>query len=75
MILFGDLCFDLCLGVYGGSFALGEPLGLFGLRLLLGDLGDFVLGLLQPLAEVIHPLLLLILLSQLRPELHPWHPQ
>jgi hypothetical protein len=74
MILFGDLSFDLNLGLNGGSFALSEPLALFGLSFLLGKVGELVFGLLQPLAEVIKFLLLLILLSQLCPELHPWHP-
>lgn len=75
MILFCDLCFDLSLGLNGGSFALSEPLALFGFGFLLGEVGELVFGLFQPLAEVIKFLLLLILLSQLRPELHPWHPQ
>ena len=74
MILFGDLCFDLSLGLNGGSFALSEPLALFGLGFLLGKVGKLVFGLFQPLAEVIKFLFLLILLSQLCPELHPWHP-
>lgn len=75
MILLGNLCFDLSLGLNGGSFALGKPLALLGLSFLFGKVDKLVLGLFQLLFELVKFLLLLILLSQLRPELHPWHPQ
>jgi hypothetical protein len=75
MILFGDLSLDLSLGLESGSLALGKPFALLGLSFLFGKVDKLVLGLFQPLLELVKLLLLLVLLSQLRPELHPWHPQ
>jgi hypothetical protein len=75
MILVGELCLDLSLGLESGSLALGEAFALLGLGFLFGKVGKLVLGLFQPLFELVKLLLLLVLLSQLRPELHPWHPQ
>jgi hypothetical protein len=75
MILFSDLCLYLSLGLNSCSFALGKPFALFGLSFLFCKVDKLVLGFFQLLLELIKLLLLLILLSQLCPELHPWHPQ
>jgi hypothetical protein len=75
MLLFSNLSLNRSLGFNSGGLAFGEPFGLFGLGLFLGELSELIFSFLELLAELLKSLLLLILLSQLRPELHAWHPQ
>ena len=75
MFLLADLSLNLSLGLISSLFPISEPFALFRLSLLLSQLSQFVLGVLQLLSQLIQSLFLLVLLSQLGPELHAWHSQ
>jgi hypothetical protein len=75
MFLFSNLCLNLCLCLNSGGLAVSESFAMLWLGFLLGKLSELILSFFELFAELLESLLLLILLSQLRPELHAWHPQ
>ncbi len=75
MFLLLDLFLDSSLLLIRLFLPLIDILGMIRFRLLLSDLSQLVLNGLQLLPQLVQPLLLLILLTQLGPELHAWHPK